>query len=121
MKFAEFDKAREAAAAALRGFDGKDGWPGVTEHDRAYTLPPDEFGREYTCLIRASVLSEIRPPVEVICWDRWHEEAKLVDLTCDQLAAVVEIKRAACRWVLGQIEDLPVSTCRHIRIPKELR
>ena len=124
MKFTAFSKAHEAAKERLKSFEGDDNWPGLTAHDRVYALPVDYQKEEYTAIVRAHALYEhVSCPIGITIW-HWHwrdsKEVKADDLSADQLAALAEIKRTVRRWINGEIDDLPPSTCRHLEIPKEL-
>jgi hypothetical protein len=123
MKFAEFTAAHEAAQEQLKSFEGGDDWPGLTTHDRVYALPGDWQDEEYTAIVRAHRCGDhASSPIRVEIW-HWHwrggKEEKLDKLSPVQLAAVADIKRTVRRWIEGEIDDLPPSTCRHIEISKE--
>ncbi len=125
MKFTAFSKAHEAAKELLKSFEGDDNWPGLTAHDRVYALPVDYQNEEYTAIVRANVLyAHASCPIAVTIW-HWHwrdnREVKAGKLSADQLAALAEIKRTVRRWIDGEIDELPPSTCRHLKIPKESR
>jgi hypothetical protein len=117
MKFAEFSSAYQSAKEQLQGFEGDDNFPGLTVHDRAYALPVDWQGEEYTAVVRACRLTEHESsPIPVMIW-HWHwrraQEVDLSKLAPDQLAALAEIKRVVRWWIEGKIAELPPSTCRH--------
>lgn len=118
MKFTKFSAAHEAAKAQLRSFEGNDNWPGLTEHDRAYTLPGDWQNEEYTAIVRVHMLDEHEScliPVSIWHWHwRGGQAGKLSKLSFQQLAAVAEIKRIVRSWIDGEIAELPPSTCRHL-------
>ena len=83
MKFVKFSAAYQSAKDLLRGFEGdKDSFPGLTAHDRAYVLPVDWQGEEYTAIIRAWRLHEHESsPIPVMIW-HWHwRRAQEVDLS----------------------------------------
>jgi len=122
MKFSEFEIAYRSAKELLRSFEGGKNWPGLTTHDRVYALPVDWQKEEYTAIVRAYCLKDRDDAVPVEIW-HWHwregKEAKLEALSDVQLAAVADIKRTVRRWIEGEIDDLPPSTCRRLQIPKE--
>jgi hypothetical protein len=123
MKFAELTVAHEAAKERLKSFEGDNNWPGLTAHDRVYALPVDYQDEGYTAIVRAHMLyAHESCPIAMTIW-HWHwrdsKEVEAGKLSADQLAALAEIKRTVRRWIDGEIDELPPSTCRHLAIPKE--
>lgn len=122
MQFSEFQAAYSAAQDTVRVFEGSNDFPGLSIHDRVYALPVDWQDEEYTAIVRVHELHDHKSSqIPVTIW-HWHwrggQEAEISELSEDQLAAISDIKRTVRRWIKGELDELPPSTCRHFKVER---